>query len=133
MERRHKIFYSLLFLFYTFGILWLLLKDFFEFNYSGCLIKEISGFPCPSCGNTRSVISFFKGNIKDSLILNPIGTFISIIFTIILPISVYDVLFSKQVTYKIYDSSLKISAYRYVKITFIVLVLINWFWNIKKF
>src|SRR5688572_12654305 len=38
-----------------------------------CLIKNITGVPCPSCGASRSVISILEGNFIEAARSNPIG------------------------------------------------------------
>jgi len=37
-----------------------------------CLIKKIIGIPCPGCGLTRAVVSFFNGDISTSIQTNPL-------------------------------------------------------------
>lgn len=44
-------------------------------DQSLCPIKILTGFPCPSCGITKSIVSFYKGNLIESIeyhILGPI-------------------------------------------------------------
>lgn len=58
------------------------LKD----DQSLCPIKMVTGFPCPSCGITKSIVSFYEGNIAESIayhILGPVVVFFSL-FTIVL-------------------------------------------------
>jgi hypothetical protein len=38
-----------------------------------CPIKMTTGFPCPSCGITKSIVSFYKGNIAQSLTYHILG------------------------------------------------------------
>ena len=39
----------------------------------GCWFKEHYGFPCPTCGMTRSVILTMHGNLDNAFLLNPAG------------------------------------------------------------
>jgi hypothetical protein len=36
-----------------------------------CLFKEFTGFPCPTCGTTRSLVNLAKGDLQGSLLMNP--------------------------------------------------------------
>ena len=47
-----------------------------------CLFKHIFNYPCPSCGLTRSVFSFFHGDISGAFSFNPLGPFLSVLFII---------------------------------------------------
>ncbi len=40
-----------------------------------CLFYMTSGYPCPSCGLTRSVSLAFSGDITGSLAMHPFGIF----------------------------------------------------------
>jgi hypothetical protein len=55
-------------------------------SQSLCPIKMTTGFPCPSCGITKSLVSFYEGDVLQSLsyhILGPALVFFCL-FTIIL-------------------------------------------------
>lgn len=41
----------------------------------GCWFKEHYGFPCPTCGMTRSVILTMHGDFHNAFQLNPAGPF----------------------------------------------------------
>ena len=51
------------------GYVFLYLLSLFHSDYSGtlCLVKNITGYPCPGCGMGRASIELFKGNIQQSL------------------------------------------------------------------
>jgi len=42
----------------------------------GCWFKEHYGFPCPTCGMTRSVILTMHGDFNNAFLLNPAGPFL---------------------------------------------------------
>lgn len=49
-------------------ILWLQNSDnSLEKEQSFCPLKATTGFPCPSCGITKSIVYFYDGNIVKSL------------------------------------------------------------------
>ncbi|NOY23187.1 MAG: DUF2752 domain-containing protein [Acidobacteria bacterium] len=41
-----------------------------------CPFKEMTGYPCPTCGSTRMVLSLFHINFIDAFLWNP-GVFLS--------------------------------------------------------
>jgi len=97
-----------------------------------CLIKHLTNIPCPSCGSTRSVISLTKGDFIGALNFNPIGYLIAIIM-IIAPIWILVDTIKRTKT--LFDFYLKIETYLKrpnIAIPFILLVIINWIWNITK-
>jgi hypothetical protein len=51
------------------GYLFLYLISVFDSGYENtlCVIKNITGYPCPGCGMGRASIELFKGNIAQSL------------------------------------------------------------------
>ena len=53
-------------------------------DQSFCPIKMLTGFPCPSCGITKSIVYFYQGDIVQSIsyhILGPVTVFFCV-FTI---------------------------------------------------
>ena len=39
----------------------------------GCFFKKLTGFPCPTCGLTRSILLTLQGDLGAALGLNPAG------------------------------------------------------------
>ncbi len=37
-----------------------------------CIFKELTGYPCPTCGATRCVCEFSQGHFWDSFLMNPL-------------------------------------------------------------
>lgn len=104
-----------------------------ESDLSFCLMRDITGVPCPSCGITRSVTTLAQGQLAEALWWNPLGllmfasmiTFPAWIF--------YDVIRRKDTFYKFFIRVENIFRNRPVAIIAIILVLINWVWNLFKF
>lgn len=97
-----------------------------------CLIKHVTNIPCPSCGSTRSVILLTKGNFVEALGLNPIGYLVALIMLVAPIWIVADMIFRDNSLFKCYqkiENQLKKPKYA---IPLILLVIINWIWNIKK-
>ena len=97
-----------------------------------CILKRTTTFPCPSCGSTRSVISLIKGDIIQSLKWNPIGIII-VLFLVICPLWILtDSITKKNSLHKAYikfETHLKT---KWIAVSAIVLILVNWGWNIYK-
>ncbi|WP_295155914.1 DUF2752 domain-containing protein [uncultured Brachyspira sp.] len=58
-------------------------KYYFTINQL-CLIRNITGFPCPSCGMTRAYIEISKFNFRKAFYYHPLFIFPSIIFFVII-------------------------------------------------
>ena len=126
--------YSLLLIACSAGFIYLLYQLYYpESNtYSVCIIKNISGFPCPSCGATRAVQLLFKGDFVGSILMNPFGIIISAIL-ILLPFwIVIDLILKKETFYTFYNKMECLLKQKKIAIPLIILVLLNWIWNINK-
>jgi hypothetical protein len=47
-----------------------------ETDQSLCPLKMISGFPCPGCGITKSLVYFYEGDLQKSLYYHILGPFV---------------------------------------------------------
>lgn len=97
-----------------------------------CIVKHVTGIPCPSCGSTRSVISLTKGDFHEALFTNPLGYLIGLIM-LVAPLWIsFDVLTRKSSLYEFY----KKTEFNLKKLQFalplLLLVIFNWIWNISK-
>ena len=52
------------------GALWL--SQYYGSRVELCLIKHLTGIPCPTCGFTRGTLMFLRGNIIQSWLYNPL-------------------------------------------------------------
>ena len=132
---RNKL-YTILFIACLAGYVWLyysIKKNITEKkSVEVCLIKHIANIPCPSCGSTRSVISLTKGDFIGALNFNPIGYLVAIIM-LVAPIWIIADTIKRTKT--LFDFYLKIETYLKrpkIAIPLILLVIINWIWNITK-
>jgi hypothetical protein len=100
---------------------------------SFCPMKNLSGLPCPSCGTTRSTMLLTKGDILNAIQINPLGL-LAFGFLILAPCwLLYDHLKRKDsawLTFRWFEN--KIQSNVVISISLIVLVAINWIWNIYK-
>lgn len=132
---RNKL-YSILFISCMAGYSWL----YFDLNinktknksFEVCLIKHTTNIPCPSCGSTRSIITLTKGNFVEAIRINPFGYIVAIIM-FIAPIWIaIDIIMKRNTLFEFYqkiETCLKRPKYA---IPLILIVIINWIWNITK-
>jgi len=99
---------------------------------TGCLIKQFTDIPCPSCGATRSLISLMHGHIIESLYWNPFGIVLFVIMLITPIWLLVDCLYHRASLLWFYKKTELFLKQRKVAIPAILLVLINWGWNIYK-
>jgi len=56
-------------------ILYILILIYFAqsyFTFPDCLVKRLTGIPCPSCGSTRAVMSLMRFHFLESILFNPL-------------------------------------------------------------
>jgi hypothetical protein len=98
-----------------------------------CLFKNITGFPCPSCGITRSIIFLGQGDVSQAWNTNPLGI-VAACLLVIVPIWIIWDLIQKDTSlarfFQLAEN--KIKTHKSIYIPLIVLVAINWGWNILK-
>ena len=76
---RKDIFYKFIFIALPFiiiitGILIVVSEDYTQ-NLIPCLFKSLTGYDCPGCGNTRSVLSLLHGDFPRAVKYNPFPPF----------------------------------------------------------
>jgi hypothetical protein len=101
-------------------------------DFGVCIIKEASGYPGPSCGSTRSVMSIIHGNFTEALYWNPIGVILVIILAVTPFWLIFDLVLGKDSVLKFYFNIEHVFNQKKYAIPAIVLVLANWIWNFYK-
>jgi hypothetical protein len=97
-----------------------------------CMIKHVTNMPCPSCGSTRSIVSLTKGNYVEAFDLNPIGYIIALIMLTAPVWIIADMILRKNSLFRCYQEiEIHLKKPKYT-IPLILLVIINWIWNITK-
>jgi Protein of unknown function (DUF2752) len=64
-------------------------NDHLKSDQSLCPLKMLTGFPCPSCGITKSMVYFYQGNLLKSIqyhILGPVLIFFCLFIIILFSI-----------------------------------------------
>lgn len=130
--------YTLLAIACFFGFIWLGFSFFADgilgkTNFHACLLKNLTSYPCPSCGTTRSVkMLLFEGDFYGALMMNPMGIFVALIMITVPLWLAFDVIFKRQTMFEAYLKIEKIIITRWVAALLIILVILNWIWNINK-
>jgi len=97
-----------------------------------CLFKRFTNMPCPSCGSTRAVLSLTNGNIAGALHTNPLGLLLALILLVAPFWIIADVVRKKDSFLKIYQRTENMLNKPRYAIPLLLLVVINWVWNISK-
>jgi hypothetical protein len=118
------------------GYIWLYFSTKNDFSdnklVAVCLIKHATNIPCPSCGSTRSVILLTKGDFLEALHLNPIGYLVAIIMLTAPVWIIVDIILRSNSLFNLYQKiELYLKKPKYA-IPLILIVIINWIWNITK-
>jgi hypothetical protein len=101
-------------------------------NPTPCLIKNVTGIPCPSCGSTRSVASMVNGDIAQAVMINPMGILVAGIMLTVPFWLLYDIMLKKDTLYINYIQAERKLQAKWVAIALAALVIANWIWNINK-
>jgi hypothetical protein len=108
------------------------MPNYLQNQYRLCWMKQLTTIPCPSCGSTRSILSLLHGHWINAITLNPLGVIIAFIL-VILPIGIFiDLIFKQKFVYQGYQFIETTISHRKFAIPLIVLVIVNWIWNINK-
>ncbi len=132
----HLQFYGLVLLLTAAGWGWLLLSQHLpgmqESTGTVCLIKKVSGIPCPSCGSTRSLQHLFAGHIPEAIATNPLGLILAVLLIVVPAWIGKDLLAKSDSFYRAYKKTEQGIRQRKIAIPLILLVTANWIWNIFK-
>jgi len=97
-----------------------------------CFTKRLTGIPCPSCGSTRSVIALTEGDITAPFRLNPLGYVIAF-FLVVTPFWILaDLIRNADSLFNVYQKTEQLIRRRWIAVTLIVLLAMNWIWTIIK-
>ena len=97
-----------------------------------CLVKHVTSLPCPSCGSTRSVLTILQGDWWGAFLLNPFGYLITAML-VLLPLWIlFDLITQRSSLFLVYQKAERTIRRPLYAIPLILLVLINWGWNIVK-
>lgn len=104
-------------------------------NASGvtvCLIKQVSGLPCPSCGSTRAILLLLKGDITASIQTNPLGIFVFAALNLFAFLILYELSSRKPVALSFGLRCKQLLRQPVYSIPLALGMAANWVWNIVK-
>ena len=131
VKKLYLIFAGLLFLGYS----WLgfnIINATSSNSFTLCPIKNITGYACPSCGTTRSIMAIFEGEFYEAFLINPLG-FFAIIVLLSGPIWVLlDMTRKKASLSSFYRNAEQRIKTKPLFILFTLAIAANWVWNIYK-
>lgn len=98
-----------------------------------CLFKNLTTIPCPSCGVTRSVLLFIRGDVYGALLMNPLG-FVAAPALVAVPVwMIADAMAAKSTLAQAFLwTEKKIKTKKGIYMPLVALALLNWGWNIIK-
>ena len=119
------------------GYVWLAWNIFEVRNHHAaqdvCMFKGITHIPCPSCGTTRSMLLLVKGQIRESMLINPFGAVLALGLLIIPFWILTDILRKHDSFFRCYISAENLLKQRkWISTPAAAIVLLNWAWNIIK-
>jgi hypothetical protein len=127
--------YGLMAVFCIVGYTWLYLhidKSWSTLVGPVCILKKITGLPCPSCGSTRSMLSLIHGDIASAWFWNPFG-FLILGGLMVAPLwLMHDVIRNQRTLMSAYRSFEMLLQRKFVAWPLVIIVLLNWCWNIYK-
>ncbi len=130
-----KKLYWLLSVLWIAGVSWIVFQGSSHISKtesSVCLIKNVSGIPCPSCGTTRSIMAISNGDFREALMINPLG-FLMLLIMIIVPVWILiDLTSRKRSLHTFYVNTEEKIRQPMLAIPLTILVALNWIWNITK-
>jgi hypothetical protein len=97
-------------------------------GHTVCIFKNITNIPCPACGSTRATVLLLHGNIWESILMNPFGIITNILIIGSIFWMIYDIIKGRETFFV----KMKLNWDKRIKILLILIILINWIWNIKK-
>ena len=81
-----------------------------ETDQSFCPFKMLTGFPCPGCGITKSLVYFYEGNLYKSFYYHILGPFV-VVFAIITIVVLTTEIITKKEYFNKYFYSKKLAIF----------------------
>lgn len=87
---------ALITLIVPFFLLFFNYRNHLETDQSLCPLKMLTGFPCPSCGLTKSMVYFYEGDLQKSLYYHLLGPLVVAFCLITIVILVTELITKKE-------------------------------------
>jgi hypothetical protein len=96
-------------------------------DQSFCPFKMLTGFPCPGCGITKSLVYFYEGEINKSLYYHVLGPFVVVFCVITVLVLSFEIITKKEyfnaVLYNkklAYSLGIALGVYHFVRLVYFV-------------
>lgn len=97
-----------------------------------CLLKNVTGIPCPSCGSTRALVALSSGDLSGIFRYNPIGMIIAAILLVAPFWIAFDLLTGRRTLASGFIAFEHFVQRKWVAIPAVVLLVANWIWTYSK-
>lgn len=97
-------------------------------NFTFCPFKAVTGYPCPGCGGIRTFNLLLQGDIAGALTTNPL----SVLFLISILVSFVWLAIDIIKDSDSYTALIKRPAPKPALLISLLILLLNWIWNIYK-
>jgi len=98
-----------------------------ETDQSLCPLKMLSGFPCPGCGITKSMVFFYEGDLYKSLYYHILGPFVIVFCILTIAVLLTELITKKeyfnQLFYKrklAYGLAIFLVTYHFIRIIYFI-------------
>jgi len=109
------------------------LKAIKKSTITPCIFKNLTSFPCPSCGATRGLLEILAGNFLSGLLINPIS-WIYVVGMLVLPVWILlAFLNNSDSLFRFYLKFEYFVKQKLIACSAVILVVANWMWNFYKF
>ena len=102
-------------------------SDHLETDQSLCPLKMLSGFPCPGCGITKSMVYFYEGDLIKSLYYHILGPFVIAFCVVIIVVLTVELITKKEYfTQLLYSKKLAyglaifLASYHFIRIIYFI-------------
>lgn len=98
-----------------------------EIDQSLCPLKMLSGFPCPGCGITKSMVYFYEGDLQKSLYYHILGPFVIVFCIVIIAVLSTELITKKEYFSKLlfnkklaYGLAIFLATYHFIRIIYFI-------------
>ena len=98
-----------------------------ETDQSLCPLKMLTGFPCPGCGITKSLVYFYEGDIQKSLYYNIFGPLVILFCLATIVVLVTELITKKEYFSKLlfnkklaYGLAIFLATYHFIRILYFI-------------
>jgi hypothetical protein len=107
-----------------FVALWFAAGHDFSLTPGGCGFEQRYNLPCPTCGWTRSVYAFARGNLWKSFYLQPAAGFVCTVFVLVGVLSLISAVFG--VYFEFFERLRREIRFRWWIVALVVIVVAGW-------